>query len=86
MAETAKGGEAMISIPRCPLCGTLMLDGSVNTMDDVHVHLTLKICPACYCELLADVDIPEAEKDRVVSELGVYRYWQEIKNRKEAMA
>ena len=73
-----KGGS-MFNIQRCPFCYQLMLDGYVSTVNDEHVHFSLTMCPACYCELLADTLAPEQDKLRVVRELDIEEYWRQAK-------
>jgi hypothetical protein len=74
MAE--EKGVEMIKFPICPLCKTRMMDGSINTTDDVYIHLTMNMCPDCYCKLLSGENILESVKKRIVSELGIESYWE----------
>lgn len=69
----------MFNIQHCPICCQLMLDGHVNTIDDKYIPFSLKVCPACYCELLADTLAPERDKLQAVRELGIEKYWRKVK-------
>ena len=82
MALFVYKGDLMtnFNIQRCPFCFQLMLDGHVNTINDTHVHFSLTMCPACYCELLADTLAPERDKLQAVRELGIGKYWRKVKS------
>lgn len=70
-----------LPIKRCPLCGQYMFDGHISTINDEYVHFSMEVCPACYCELLADSLAPVNDQLRVVRELGIERCWLRVKGK-----